>query len=273
MGGLLYKDFVSVNRISKVKLTWLLAVLTVFYIALRMAFPGTADIKAFLAENEDGQAVNLIDSFFLIALGLFMVGILGLMNGWVARIVEIDDKNKIRGYISALPLGKNAYIASKYIFMAVSAYVFMSISYIWSISCVAFCREGMIADAAQILGGFIPVFAGFSLFLAAIELPLFILLGKEKAMLIKVAFIMLIAFGIIGFLFFGDLSWVDRHVNIAAFVKWCEKYRMEVAIVSLLSPLVVMILYYGSYRITCYFAGRRKANAKHFLKCLPTTCR
>lgn len=253
MGGLLYKDFVSVNRINKVRLTWILTVVTVLYIALRIVFPGTADVQELLVENDEGQIVNIIDSFFLTALGLFIVGILGLMNGWTAKIIESDDKNKIRDYISALPLGKNAYIASKYIFMAIAAYVFMSISYIWYISCMAFCREGMIADTVQIVGGFIPAFAGLSLLMAAIELPLFILFGKEKAMLIKVAFIMLIAFIIVGFLLFGDLSWIDRHFNIIAFAKWCEKHRMEVAVVTLLSPAFVLAFYYGSYRITCYF--------------------
>lgn len=254
MGGLLYKDFVSVNRINKVKLTWVLSILTVLYIALRIAFPGTADMKEFLVENEDGQIVNLVDSFFVSGLGLFIFVILELMNGWTAKIVEFDDKNKIRGYISALPLDKNAYIASKYLFMAISAYVFMSLFYIWAISCLAFCREGALADTVELIGGLIPAFAGFSLLLAAIELPLFILFGKEKAMLIKVAFIMLIAFAMIGFLLFGDLVWMEQHLDIAVLVKWCEKYKMEVAVVTLLSPAFVLALYYGSYRITCHFA-------------------
>ncbi len=254
MGGLLYKDFVSVNRINKVKLTWILTILTVLYIALRIAFPGTADMKEFLVENEDGQIVNLVDSFFVTGLGLFIVGILGLMNGWTAKIVEFDDKNKIRGYVSALPLDKNAYIASKYLFMAISVYVFMSLFYILVISCQAFCREGVIADSVELIGGFIPAFSGFSLLFAAIILHLLILFGKEKAMLIKVAFIMLIAFAMIGFLLFGDLVWMEQHINIAVLAKWCEKYKMEVAVVTLLSPVFVLALYYGSYRITCHFA-------------------
>ncbi|MDE6531113.1 MAG: ABC-2 transporter permease [Lachnospiraceae bacterium] len=256
MGGLLYKDFVSVNRINKVKLTWILAALTILYIGLRIAFPGTADMEMFLAENEKGEIVNLMDTFFLIALGLFIVGTLGLMNGWVARLVETDDKNKIRGYISALPLDKNAYIASKYIFMAVSAYVFMSIYYIWCISCLAFCREGVMANNVEMIGGFIPVFISFMLLLAAIELPLFILLGKEKAMLIKIAFIMLIAFAFIGFVLFGDLLWVEQHIDMIALTKWYKTHMVEMAIVVLLSPVLVLALYYGSYRITCHFAGK-----------------
>ena len=92
MGGLLYKDFVSVNRINKAKLTWILAALTVFYIGLRIAFPGTADRNAFLVESEDGQIVNLADTFFLTALGLFLVGTSVLMNGWTARLVEFDER-------------------------------------------------------------------------------------------------------------------------------------------------------------------------------------
>lgn len=256
MGGLLYEEFVSANRISKVKLTWILAALTVIYAALRIMFPGTSAASELTAVNEDGQIVNFLDYFFAIAFGLFMVGTLGLMNGWTAKTVESDDKNKIRVYISALPLDKNAYIASKYIFIAVSDYVFMSVSYIWGITCVAFCGEGLIADTVQMAGGFIPVFAGLSLFIAAIELPLFILFGKEKAMLVKTAFIMMIAFIIIGFLMFGDLLWIEKYFNIAALIKWCEKYRMEAAALALLSPVFIIALYYGSYRITCHFAGK-----------------
>lgn len=256
MGGLLYKDFVSVNRINKVKLTWILAALTILYIGLRIAFPGTADMEMFLAETEEGEIVNIIDTFFFIALGLFIVGTLGLMNGWVAKLVETDDKNKIKGYISALPLEKNAYIASKYIFIAVSTYVFMSIYYIWSISCLAFCREGIMADNVQLLGGLVPEFAGLTLIIAAIELPLFILFGKEKAMFIKVAFIMLIAFAFIGFMLFGDLVWFEEHIDIIALAKWYKTHMVEMAIVVSLSPAFVLAIYYGSYRITCHFANK-----------------
>lgn len=256
MGGLLYKDFVSVNRINKVKLTWILAALTILYIGLRIAFPGTADMEMFLAETEEGEIVNIIDTFFFIALGLFIVGTLEIMNGWVARLVETDDKNKIRGYISALPLDKNAYIASKYIFMAVSTYVFMSIYYIWCISCLAFCREGIMTDIVGIMGSMIPVFASFILLLAAIELPLFILLGKEKAMLIKVAFIMLIAFAIIGFVLFGDLLWFEEHIDIIAFSKWYKAHLIESTLAVMMSPALVLAFYYGSYRITCHFANK-----------------
>lgn len=254
MGGLLYKDFVSVNRIKKVKLTWILTALTALFIVLRMAFPGTSDIEYFLAENENGEIVNILDTFFFIAMGLFIVGTLGLINGWTAKITEADDKNKIREYICALPLEKNAYIASKYLFIAISTYVFISVSYIWNIACLAFCRKGMMTDMVQLVGGFIVVFACIALLLAAIELPLFILFGKEKAMLIKAAFLMLIAFAFLGFLLFSDLAWFGEHFDITVFVKWYETYKIETAVTILLSPVLILTLYYGSYRLTCHFA-------------------
>ena len=112
------------------------------------------------------------------------------------------------------------------------------------------------ADNVEIIGGFIPVFTSFMLLLAAIELPLFILLGKEKAMLIKTAFIMLIAFAFIGFVLFGDLLWVEQHIDMIALAKWYEVHMMEVAVAVLLSPVLVLALYYGSYRITCHFADK-----------------
>lgn len=252
MGGLLYKDFISVNRMYKVKLTWLLTALTVLFIVLRMAFPGTADIMFFLAKNEDGEIVSLLDAFFFSAMGLFIVGTLGLMNGWTAKLVEMDDKNKIRGYINALPLEKNAYIASKYIFMAISNYVFMSIYYIWNISCLAFCRKGGITEVVQMTGGLIPALICIMLLITAVELPLFILFGKEKAMLIKAAILMLISLALLGFLLFGDLT----HFDIAVLLEWVKTYKIETAIAVLLSPLPVLALYYASYRLTCHFAKR-----------------
>ena len=44
MGGLLYKDFVSING---KKLVWILIIGTVLFFGLRVAFPGTMNQEAF----------------------------------------------------------------------------------------------------------------------------------------------------------------------------------------------------------------------------------
>ena len=48
MGGLLYKDFISVKGKLNV---WTMVVLTVLFLVLRVQFPGTEDLKGFIVEN------------------------------------------------------------------------------------------------------------------------------------------------------------------------------------------------------------------------------
>lgn len=258
MGGLLYKDFVSVNGNKKIKFTWILAILTIIYIVLRIAFPGTADMQGFMFENAEGQMVNTVDTYFAMILGIFLVACVALINNWVAKIIESDDKNKIKSYISAMPLSKNAYIASKYIFIGISAYVFLSLTYILGITCMAFCREGYMVELTQLIIRFIPIFIFIALLSAAIELPLFILMGKEKAMLVKIAIWMVIAFVAIGFVMFGNLSWLSEHIDAMKILSWCQNHKTELMIFSACSPIITLGIYYASYRITCHFDRREK---------------
>lgn len=256
MGGLLYKDFISV---SGKKLVRMMMILTVLYSCLRIVFDGPGANAAFVSENESGQTVNLLDSFFVIGLGIFMTGVLGLMNGWAAKLVESDRKNKLKGYICSLPIEKNTYVASKYIFIAVAAYILMSLAFVWCIVCGAFCAEGYFAEMVSVIGSFIPSFMCLGLFSAAVELPMFLLMGKQKAMLVKIAMLMLIAFVCIGFLFFGDLNWFHENFDIAVFMKWCEAHTLLVSLTQMLVPVVTLALYYFSYRAACHFADKGAA--------------
>ena len=77
MGGLLYKDFVSING---KKLVWILIIGTVLFFGLRVAFPGTMNQEAFLTMTEDGQEMNLLDYLFFSIFACCIIGILGLMN-------------------------------------------------------------------------------------------------------------------------------------------------------------------------------------------------
>lgn len=253
MGGLLYKDFISV---SGKKLVRTMMFLTVLYSCLRIVFDGPGAKAAFVAENEAGQTVNLLDSFFVISLGIFMIGVLGLMNGWSAKLVESDRKNRLKGYICSLPIEKNTYVASKYIFIAVAAYIFMSLAFVWGIVCNAFCAEGYFAEMVSVISSFIPSLMCLVLLSAAVELPMFLLMGKQKAMLIKIAMLMFLAFVCIGFLFFGDLNGMNENLNITAFMKWCEAHTLLVSLTQMLVPVVTLALYYFSYRAACRFAEK-----------------
>jgi len=143
--------------------------------------------EAFLATDEAGQQVNLIDSFFVCGVFFLVIAELIFINQWTDKIIEDDRKNKIRGYISSLPLDKNAYVASKYIFIGIAEYVFMSVGLVWSIACNAFCGEGIFSDMLNVMQSFLVPIFGISVLLSSLELLMYILMGTKKAKLVKTA--------------------------------------------------------------------------------------
>lgn len=256
MGGLLYKDFVSVNRIGKVKVTWLYTILTLVFIVLRIAFPGTSNDVDFLVTNEAGdQTINIMDSFFLMVYGVMLISSLSFVG--VSKIMGNDEKNKIKGYLATMPLGKNSYVASKYIFIGVSAYVALSLDYIWGISYAAFCREGWFQDIAGMVNSFITSLICLAILLAAIEFPLYFSVGKEKAMRVMVVFWTAIALVIIGFLLFGDLTIVEN-LDIAVLMDFMKKHQTGFILFQAMEPAIILALYYLSYRLSCYLYHKKE---------------
>ena len=79
-------------------------------------------------------------------------------------------------------------------------------------------------------------------------------------MLVKIAIIMVIAFVVIGFLFFGDLNRLGEKLDIVTFVEWCNTHVFAVSFIQVVSPVVILTLYYMSYRITCHFNKKEVAN-------------
>lgn len=253
MGGLLYKDFVFINRLGKVKLTWVVTFLTLLFIILRIAFPGTAELEDFVFKNENGEIVNLIDSFMMYFYAVFMIASLSFVSA--AKIMGNDEKNKIKVYLNTMPLEKNTYVASKYLFVGISAYVFMSIDIIWGITCAAFCREGIFMDLVSMLNSFIGPFVSLALFLASIEIPLYISVGKEIAMRVMTVFWTAIALIVIGFLLFGDLSIVENW-DILAFMDFVEKHKTGIILFQAMEPVIILVIYYLSYRLSSYLYKR-----------------
>lgn len=259
MGGLLYKDFVSVNRIGKVRVTWSLVALTLLFFVLRIAFPGTKELADFIVTNGQGEIVNMIDVFLLLFYVFQVMFSLSFVSA--GKIMGNDDKNKIKGYLAAMPLGKNAYVASKYLFLAIAAYVMLTMDLVWGIVYAAFCREGRILDIASMLNSFLVSIILLALFLAAIELPLNFSLGKENAMRVMVVFWTVIALGVIGYLMFGDLT-VIAGWDITVFVKWLEKHPTGVLIFQGFQPVIILILYYLSYRLSCKLYRKKEGGAE-----------
>lgn len=255
MGGLLYKDFVSINRVGKIKMTWIIVLFTLLFIIFRIIFPGTKDSVDFQVIESQGETINLLDVYFTMFYVCWIFISLSMIS--VAKIMGHDEKNKIKGYISALPLEKNTYVASKYIFVGISAYVMMSLDYIWGITCIAFCREGRILEIVNMVNSSIVPIIAIALLIAAISFPLYLSMGKEAAMRVIVVFLTVIALIVIGYLLFGDLNLISNW-NIYTVIDFMEKHRTGIIIFQSLEPAIILILYYFSYRLSCHLYYKKE---------------
>ena len=73
MGGLLYKDFVSVNNLGKFKMTWIMVIVMIAFITLRILFPGTADFEEFILIGENGETVSFLDILFMMGFAVVLI--------------------------------------------------------------------------------------------------------------------------------------------------------------------------------------------------------
>lgn len=286
MAGLLYKDFVGIRGR---RIIFILMGCTFVFCVLRFLFPGNVEagisgvakvgmdtamsldsaesmaaITSFgMVENEAGELVEITvgelrDSLLVMLPMLFIVVSLSLLPTWIAAICRHDEINRTKQYTAALPLAENAYIASKYLFIGIAVYLLFSLNSIWIIIFQSVAGETNSAECLRTVSQFLMSFYGFMLVLASIELPFFITLGVKKGMLVKTALIEGAAFLGVAYLFFGNLE-ILKNFNIYMVVNWCERHLIAVVLISILSPIAEITIFWLSYRITCRINQNREA--------------
>ena len=259
MGGLMYKDFVAIKgkRICIILLS-ALALLCI----LRVIFPGSmAERMDFIVKNDSGTEVNTLDIMFVTVYMCIVLTIVCFIDIWCARLSETDASSvRIKNYISSLPVSANSYVASKYVFITIATYILISLLSITGIVLAAFTEPGTGLDLIRMCEMLVLPVTSLLILVAAVELPLYILLGRENGNLAKVAIILLFVFVIIGFMLFADISWLtDKENYIIAFYNWYTKHLTEMTLISYLSPVIDLLIFYLSYRITVYFKARQEA--------------
>lgn len=263
MAGLLYKDFIGIKG---KRLVCTLLVCTVLFLIVRLAFPGNVDTimmeEGVMWESEtgelEGMTVGDVRDSLLVTLPLLLIAsCLMLPSSWTAAICKNDEKNKTRQFTRVLPLGKNAYIASKYIFIGVAIYVLFSLETMWTIIFNGVAGNNASRELITAFSQFLPVFCGISLLFASVELPFFITFGVKRGMVIKTAILEGAAFGVIAYLLFGNLK-VFENFDIYVFLTWCKENALLVLLVSILSPVLDIVIFWISYRITCSINRNRE---------------
>ena len=255
----MYKDFVAIKgkRICIILLS-ALALLCI----LRVIFPGSmAEGLEMVFVNDQGIRINSLDLMFVTPYICIIFTIVCFIDMWCARLSEADESSsRIKNYVSSLPVSANSYVASKYVFVTIATYVLISLLSITGIVLAAFTEPGTGLDLIRMCEMLVLPVTSLLILVASVELPLYILLGREKGNLAKVAIILLFVFVIIGFMLFADISWLtDKENYIIAFYNWYTKHLTEMTLISYLSPVIDLFIFYLSYRITVYFKARQEA--------------
>lgn len=255
----MYKDFVAIKgkRIFIILLSFI-ALLCI----LRVIFPGSmAEGLGMIAENDQGIKVNTLDLMFVMHYICIIFSIVCFIDIWCSRLSEADEScSRIRNYVSSLPVSANSYVASKYVFITIATYVLISLLSITGIVLAAFAEEGFVLDIIRMFELMVLPVTSLLILIASIELPLYILIGREKGNLVKVAIALLLVFVLIGFMLFADMSWLsEKGTFFVKFFNWYMKNQTEIALASYLSPVIDLILFYLSYRITVFFKARQEA--------------
>lgn len=261
MAGLLYKNFVGIKG---KRIVWITAVLTLLFLILRFLFPGnvTTVMADGWAEDANGELVkitvgDLRDSFLVMLPLLFIVAGFFLPSTWTTAICRHDEKNKTKQFTRALPLDKNAYIASKYLFIGIAVYILFSLDTVWIVIFNSVAGNNNSTECLMVLSQFLMAFWGFSLVLASIELPFYITFGVEKGLTIMTAILEGAAFLAMAYLLFGNLK-VFENYDISIFVNWCQEHLVIVTLISIVSPVVELFIFWLSYRITCKINRNRE---------------
>ena len=261
MAGLLYKDFIGING---KRIVWILIGATLLFIILRFVFPGNVStVMGFgMVENEAGELVEMTvgelrDSFLVMIPMLLIACGIALPSTWTTAICRKDEKNKARQFTGVLPLDKNAYIASKYIFIGIAVYILFSLETAWIMIFNSVAGDNNCSELMSAISQLLIVFSGFSLLLASIELPFFLTLGVKKGGILKTAIVEGLAFLAIAYLFFGNLK-VFEKFDIIVFADWCNEHLIVVALISIITPIFDILIYWLSYRITCRINRNRE---------------
>ena len=254
MGGLLYKDFVSIRG---KKVLMVLSCLLLVFLILRLWAGSSLGPDAILVENAYGEMVNFVDILILMVPAFYSIGILTLLTLWVQKVIQNDEQKKIRSYLTSMPIQKSTYVAEKYVFIGICVYAGFSTYLIINVIATAYLEEGPALNLAMLWQTFATPLFSLALLTASIEFPVFFAFGAEKGQMIKTGIMECLGVLAICYLLFGDLNVFER-LDLENILRWVDTHAFFLTLLSVLSPLITLGIYYGSYRISVRIYVRKE---------------
>ena len=166
-----------------------------------------------------------------------------------AGIFTHDERKVWSAYITASPMGGNGQVLSKYYMTLLLAFA----GVVWGFICDNICTliSGIQGSAASI---YITIFF-IQITLRAVEMPFIIRFGEKHGRTYKILIISVIAFVGVVYLLFGRLP---ENMSVNSFFEFIIRFSKNEAAVSTtmlgvaaLFPYAALLLYYGSYKISC----------------------
>ena len=238
MAGLLYKDFVAIR--GKIYAICMVAVLVLGFV-LRL-----------IVQDEATEYI-LVMYVPLMVFSLYLL----VNNKMETDLMQVDEAKKQKQYCVSLPIDKKMYVAEKYVFMLLVFYIVQSfISLLCSIMVVD-CISTVCLEIASLVLGILPIITTATMILCALELPFFIVAGYKKGRLLKQGLLEGFFCILIVYLLFGDLTIFEKF-SLDAFITWTNNHQDVLNAMHVFTPVMGLILYYISYRLSCFLFERRE---------------
>lgn len=241
MAGLLYKDFAAIKG------KWWLG----GFVAI-----AAVSAAAFCLTSDDLFFANL--SWYGIV-AVIMLGYMLLIGRIQVKLLEVDEGRKRQSYLLSLPVSKNSYVASKYLFLFAAFLLVM----LTSILLFAVAENSKsVADVSKTAGQIKElslVIASIAMLFSVVELPFFIGFGTSRGNRLKIAIMILFCFVVIVYLLFGDLHIFDRF-SLQKLMIFLLKHKEIFSTVKVALPCITIAAYYLSYKLSCILFARRKTH-------------
>ncbi|MGN0597148.1 MAG: ABC-2 transporter permease [Ruminiclostridium sp.] len=160
----------------------------------------------------------------------------GFFNG---ELFKQDESRVVNSFIISAPKGSKRHIASKYI-------IIFGIYLITFLVCFG---DSLLSNMELNNKSLILIFFfSVNLFFSAVSIPFYVRFGADKGNGIKFIPLAILAFALVIYLLFGDISFMFEDDVVIAFLNYISGSSVET--VFALSPAVAIVLYLISYKIS-----------------------
>lgn len=242
MAGLLYKDFVAVH--GKIYVAVLLG------LTILLALFSVVPLPAQLGEN---MAIVVGALVAMASAILPSVVVFSIENS----VIQVDEGARKKAYLMSLPVSKRQYVASKYLFIFICYYVFLSVIIIWAQFVNGRMGEALADNLLMDAMALMPLWIQALLLVSALELPFFINVGVKAGNAIKTTVLFIFYFFIFAYMLFGDMN-IVQNFSIVEMIKWLDAHMELFMTLQVLGPVIVGGLYYMSYRVAAALFERKE---------------